>query len=447
MKLGCSTLGLGLFLLAELMTSGQQILWQFTNDVPQSYFSGSPAVGDDGTIYIGTANESSSGNKLYAITPDGTQRWQFVSGSRITTTPVVGANGTIYCGSATGTVFAITSDGSLAWQYNTGARDVRHVALSDDGTIYVAAPYYPVGSPFTKSKLYALSEDGVKRWEFSDSATTPDRQPVINFDGTVYFSTTTKFYALNPDGTVYWSLPIQSGTAAIGADGTIYVGGTDDIPNSIGLLRALNQDGTADWSFPAGSTKELIGADGTIYFSQYALSPQGEVKQESRTSFDSGVVAADGTLYARNSGNLAAIGSNGGIKWQVSFPSGLTGSPALMPDGTLYISDPTRLYAVKVLCGLANSPWPMDGHDLKRTGQARLGSQVRPCLSPIRLASGRGFQFTMIGEIGVSYRIEASADLATWAMWTNFVCTNSVTHFTDAGATNQDRRFYRAVSP
>ncbi|MGB3478299.1 MAG: Ig-like domain-containing protein, partial [bacterium] len=54
----------------------------------------SPAIGTDGTIYIG-----SDDNALYAINPDGTTKWRYSTGNYVFSSPAIGADGTIYVGS------------------------------------------------------------------------------------------------------------------------------------------------------------------------------------------------------------------------------------------------------------------------------------------------------------------------------------------------------------
>jgi len=54
----------------------------------------SPAVGADDTIYVGSAD-----NNLYAVKPDGTEKWKFLTGHRMFSSPAVGKDGTIYVGS------------------------------------------------------------------------------------------------------------------------------------------------------------------------------------------------------------------------------------------------------------------------------------------------------------------------------------------------------------
>jgi outer membrane protein assembly factor BamB len=76
-------------------------------------------------------------------------------------------------------------------------------------------------------------------------------------------------YAVNADGTEQWRFPTGSyanAAAALGADGTIYIGSGDN------NLYAIDPDGTLKWSYAtlgvlAGSP--AIGADGTIYQTSY----------------------------------------------------------------------------------------------------------------------------------------------------------------------------------
>ena len=48
-------------------------------------------------------------NKLYAINPDGTKKWEFVTGDGIDSSPSIGTDGTIYVGSDDKKLYAIGS--------------------------------------------------------------------------------------------------------------------------------------------------------------------------------------------------------------------------------------------------------------------------------------------------------------------------------------------------
>jgi len=72
---------------------------------------------------------------------------------------------------------------------------------------------------------------------------------------------------------------------------------------------------------------------------------------------------------------------------------------------------------------------------------------------PILASSGRlttaGFTVRLFGEVGRSYRLEASTNLATtgWSLVRSFTLVQPTTNVLDTAATNFSGRFYRAVSP
>ena len=53
----------------------------------------SPAIGSDGTIYIGSNDDN-----LYAVNPDGTEKWRYVVPGRrpVRASPAIASDGTIY---------------------------------------------------------------------------------------------------------------------------------------------------------------------------------------------------------------------------------------------------------------------------------------------------------------------------------------------------------------
>ncbi|MDI6810261.1 MAG: PQQ-binding-like beta-propeller repeat protein [archaeon] len=98
----------------------------------------SPAIGSDGTIYVG----SEDGN-LYAINPDGTLKWSYATGDDVDSSPAIGSDGTIYIGSYVSgedcNLYAINPDGSLKWRYLTGGYIGSSPVIGSDGTIYVGS--------------------------------------------------------------------------------------------------------------------------------------------------------------------------------------------------------------------------------------------------------------------------------------------------------------------
>ena len=285
----------------------------------------SPAIGADGTIYIGSYDQN-----LYAVTDGGqgnvSEKWAFATGG-VMTTPTIGSDGTVYFGNDDDNIYAVNPDGSLRWTFTLDAPiESSSPALGPDGTLYVGS--------FDNS-LYALTDKGQasvsEKWSFATGGTIYG-SPSIGADGTIYFgSADGKFYALNPDGSLKWKFTTGGevlSSAAIGADGTVYFGSNDK------NLYALLDNGSAPkekWAFPVGgifAAGPAIGADGTIF-----------------------VGGENSIIYA--------IKDNGGSatqKWTYATGGMVLSSPAIGPDGTVYVgSNDDNLYAL----GIAPTPVPV----------------------------------------------------------------------------------------
>ncbi|UCG68457.1 MAG: PQQ-binding-like beta-propeller repeat protein [Thermoplasmata archaeon] len=179
----------------------------------------------------------------------------------------------------------------------------------------------------------------------------------IGSDGTIYVgSWDNKLYAINQDGTEKWSFTtgdhIQWSSPAIDFQGTIYIGSEDN------KLYAINPDGSEKWSFTSGHDVEsppTIGSDGTIYIglSGYlcAIYPNGTEKWSARINHHTTSAAAispDGTIYVGSSDyKLYAINSNGSEKWNFTTGNEVHSSPAIGSDGTIYIGSlDSKFYAI-----------------------------------------------------------------------------------------------------
>ncbi len=318
------------------------INWTFTGG---SYFMYStPAIGSDGTIYIGNND-----GKFYAVNPDGTQKWNYTTG-KIYGSAAIARDGTIYVGSYDNNLSAINPDGSFKWSYPTG-KIYGSPAIASDGTIYVGS--------YDKN-FYAVNPDGTLKWVKATGSYFYYTTPAIGPDGTVYIgSYDKKLYAFNPDGTIRWTNTTGGGFdggPAIGSDGTIYIGNYQDKK-----VYAINPDGTQKWSILTGNyiyASPAIAADGTIYIGGtdgkfYAFNPDSTQKWNVTTGGairGSAAVGADGTIYFGNYGNnkVYALNPDGTQKWSYTTGSYIYGSPAIGSDGTLYIgSNDKNLYAFR----------------------------------------------------------------------------------------------------
>jgi large repetitive protein len=308
-----------------------------TNTLAWTYYSapnssnsqgitGQPTIGSDGTIYFGGA-----GLNLVALKPDGTEKWTFLPG----TVPI---NGQLQASPAIGS----------------------------DGTIYF-------GTTLPDSHIYALNPDGTQKWVSSgDQGSGYSLSSVaIGTDGTLYAGDYGgNLNAFNSDGTLKWAFivrpgftyPVQ-GTPAIAPDGTIYIGGgaAGKTDNSI---FAVNPDGTMKWR--AGPVNKfatdrsiVIGSDGTIYARPatttigylYALNPDGTTKW-SVSGFwywpsASPALGPDGTIYVSEAKAMDAFTTDGTKKWSYGVSSNIYYAPAVGADGTIYFGcDNSILYAL-----------------------------------------------------------------------------------------------------
>ncbi|MDB6021500.1 MAG: Xanthan lyase, partial [Pedosphaera sp.] len=79
-------------------------------------------------------------------------------------------------------------------------------------------------------------------------------------------------------------------------------------------------------------------------------------------------------------------------------------------------------------------------------GLATIGLQpfAPPLLQTLTLVGGGSVQLSLNAQLGDSYAIDVSSDLANWAQLATFVNTNGHYQFTDASVTNRPTGFYRA---
>lgn len=183
-----------------------------------------PAIAENGTIYI----TSDDGN-LYALNPsNGVAEWSFQVDGKAQSGIALDSDGTIIVGvdqgGSSGAVYAVNPDGTEKWNVSvTGRISVSAPAIANN-TIYV-------GTKEGNNLLALNATNGSQKWSFSTPGAIINSSPAVDTDGTVYFGAWDNyFYAVNSDGTLkykfltgaqIWSAP------AIGVDGTVYIGGYD----------------------------------------------------------------------------------------------------------------------------------------------------------------------------------------------------------------------------
>jgi len=126
--------------------------------------------------------------------------------------------------------------GEIQWTYSIKKEDDKNYyggspSLANDGTVYAV---------FSDGYLYALSSDGTEKWRHEIASNLSYwinyyyfSTAAIGADGAVYIGGENTFYALNSDGTEKWkyqnsdwvnsSVLVYAGTPAIAKDGALYV--------------------------------------------------------------------------------------------------------------------------------------------------------------------------------------------------------------------------------
>lgn len=341
-------------------------------------------IGSDGTIYFGTFK-----NNLFALNPDGSEKWRFTRpGEEFRSTPTIAKDGTIYFGAVYDLrkvhnilhdtdmdygrpkVYALNPDGSVKWEFITGGilgGTYASPTIGPDGTIYMGAG----GSKMTMDAVggdgvWAINPDGTKKWFFKTNEAFFTAMAIAD-DGTIYASCAdSNLYAINPDGTEKWrftrnigSFSVFDGTPTVGADGTIYIANTEK------TLFAVTPDGKEKWNFkvldnPFEATP-TIGPDGTIYFGVidqsekdkniYAITPEGKLKWKFETGngvFGSPAIDKNGILFFGSyDKNVYSLSPEGKELWRLPLKGGIVVSPTIGADGTIYIGSwDNHLYAI-----------------------------------------------------------------------------------------------------
>lgn len=248
----------------------------------------SPAIGIDGTVYLGDRD-----NSLTAFNPlTGAVIWRYNTNREgdIWTAPAIGPDGTIYFaftgqGGSFGIFTALNPDGTLKWKFPPLGVPIPAsspaVVTRSDGT------YIYLGS--SDGVLHAFKDSGpgnVSRvWKTKVGSKIQSSAPVVGSDGTIYIGSTGGLHAVSPEGLILWTFTTGGTvgtTAALATDGTLYVGSK---AQKLKTLYAINPDGTQKWKYGPVHVEEdagaypAIGADGVIYVGLnkgvYAFSPDG----------------------------------------------------------------------------------------------------------------------------------------------------------------------------
>ena len=322
---------------------------------------GTPTVTKDGSIFLMTAGESKNKAQFYKISKDGKLLWSNApdgSTDGFDSSPALGNDGTLYLAD---------DDHGLIVAHDQRGLETGSVALSPKSDIETQSGALApdnVGYWSANGNLWALTP-AKQLWSFTDPTAAAKGEggygfhnikssPAVTADGKVIYTyvfestkggevqQTTRVYAFSAGAVKkqLWSATLGPSKPKAG------------LPPGPGLPA----DYADSLHYRSGITSPAIGPDGTIYVGHcdglFALDPAtGKFKWGVGMAevVSSPAVGADGTVYAGSmDGFLSAIRPDGTIKWQLKTGGQLNSSPAIGADGTIYaMSDDGYLYAVK----------------------------------------------------------------------------------------------------
>lgn len=189
-------------------------------------FFSSPAIGSDGTIFIGSQDD-----RLYAIRRVGTIRFKMDLGQDIDCSPAIDDDGTVFVGTDGGSVVAVDVESArVKWTKEVGGHVRGGVTVTRSHDV-IAGVYGP--SP----RVVCLrGSDGSELWSFAVPGTGAKEfgvhgSPVEDADGNLYFGAQDDaVYSLTPTGQLRWKLATGGDVDApvvLVADGAL-VAASDD---------------------------------------------------------------------------------------------------------------------------------------------------------------------------------------------------------------------------
>ena len=154
-------------------------IWHFDLGARSGIIHSSPTVNSsDGTIYVGSDDQ-----KVYAINPDGTEKWTYATAGNVNSTAFVDlsdpADQTIYIGSYDNFLHALNLNGTakaLPWPFRTLDNVVSSPIIGSDRTVFVGSDDF---------NIYAIHSDGTEKWHVQTGAQV-QASPAVGDKDVVY---------------------------------------------------------------------------------------------------------------------------------------------------------------------------------------------------------------------------------------------------------------------
>ena len=311
--------------------------WVFA--ISQITYGGGALVAPDGTIYQCVRNATI--NNVYAINPNGTQKWAVKLDAAIGAFPALSADGVLYCLTNKSTLYALdASSGAIKWQQSLDGATGSAVAIDKAGNVYAG----------TSAAIYSFKSNKEQNWKLEEVNVT--EQATFALKDQVLYATMKNGGLVAVDmtnGTKKWTYPTTKGDAYFpiaDKNGNVYF-----TEKGSQTVHAVNASGSKIWEKNVGNNLNYSG----------------------------GALSTDGILYIGTQSNNKVLGldiTNGNIVFEETVGQQVMAAVSIGPDrrlycGTIGSNNIGSIKAFAVNKTLATDSWSIRGGDIQGTNRQK----------------------------------------------------------------------------
>lgn len=311
--------------------------WVFA--ISQITYGGGALVAPDGTIYQCVRNATI--NNVYAINPNGTQKWAVKLDAAIGAFPALSADGVLYCLTNKSTLYALdASSGAIKWQQSLDGATGSAVAIDKAGNVYAG----------TSAAIYSFKSNKEQNWKLEEVNVT--EQATFALKDQVLYAT------------------LKNG----------------------GLVAVDMTNGTKKWTYPTtkgDAYSPIADKNGNVYFTEkgsqtvHAVNASGskiwEKNVGNNLNYSGGALSTDGILYIGTQSNNKVLGldiTNGNIVFEETVGQQVMAAVSIGPDrrlycGTIGSNNIGSIKAFAVNKTLATDSWSIRGGDIQGTNRQK----------------------------------------------------------------------------
>ena len=306
--------------------------WVFA--ISQITYGGGALVAPDGTIYQCVRNATI--NNVYAINPNGTQKWAVKLDAAIGAFPALSADGVLYCLTNKSTLYALdASSGAIKWQQSLDGATGSAVAIDKAGNVYAG----------TSAAIYSFKPNKEQNWKLEEVNVT--EQATFALKDQVLYATLKNGGLVAVDmtnGTKKWTYPTTKGDAYFpiaDKNGNVYF-----TEKGSQTVHAVNASGSKIWEKNVGNNLNYSG----------------------------GALSTDGILYIGTQSNNKVLGldiTNGNIVFEETVAAVSIGPDRRLYCGTIGSNNIGSIKAFAVNKTLATDSWSIRGGDIQGTNRQK----------------------------------------------------------------------------